>query len=114
MGFIKGTLFLTTGMFRPTSKRERYQRTVANEQRRQTLELMEQTQLMAQASQSMTSEKAAWAGSSAPDANTETQMSKLDKIAALSELHALGVLTDEEFAEQKTRALGGLAESAGG
>ena len=32
--------------------------------------------------------------------------SKLDKLAALGELHASGVLTDQEFAEQKALLLG--------
>ena len=124
MGFIKGTMFVVSGgLFRPTSKRERAQRTNSREMRKQTHLMREQNWLMEQEMQALASRSEAlasqaegWADqqSAAPSANAQPTMSKLDKLAALNELHAQGVLTDEEFAEQKAITLGGSTQSAGG
>ena len=117
MGFIKGTLFFASGgLFRPTSKRERSQRTVAGEARDHTRLLQEQNWLIAQGNQALASQAAGWADVNGPTPTTDAQpeMSKLDKLAALNELHTLGVLSDEEFAEQKAATLGRPADSEGG
>lgn len=110
MGFIKGALFVTTGMFRPTSKRERAQRTVASEARFQSAEMIRQTDEMIRMNQHLAANADAL-GHSSTSASSHIAAgvppkSKLDKLAALGELHASGVLTDQEFAEQKALLLG--------
>ena len=98
------------GLFRPTSKRERSQRTVARNAKLQTRALREQNRLIEEQNQLFLDAETSAARQERPipvvnSVSSEPKMSKLDKLAALGKLHSTGVLTDEEFALQKSALL---------
>jgi len=105
MGFIKGVMFLGTGAFRPTSKRERHQRLVNSETKAQT-QLMrqeqaliqEQTELLRRDAGLPTGSDAAW---------SDEQLRRYDRLEKLGDLRDKGILTQEEFEREKRSALRG-------
>jgi len=105
MGFIKGVMFLGTGVFRPTSKRERHQQLVNSETKAQT-QLMrqeqaliqEQTELLRRDAGLPTGSDAAW---------SDEQLRRYDRLEKLGDLRDKGILTQEEFEREKRLALRG-------
>ena len=96
------------GLFRPTSKRERFQRSTAREAKKQTLALRDQNRLIDEQNRLLDSARnvdTRTASVSSVDSSRDQQMSRIDKLSALGKLHADGILTDEEFAAQKAEIL---------
>lgn len=105
MGFIKGVMFLGTGVFRPTSKRERHQRLVNREMKAQT-QLMKNEQRLLQ-DQTELERRVAGQPTGSDVAWYDEQLRRYNRLEKLAELRDKGVLTQEEFQREKRLALRG-------